>query len=296
MSHSPTTARDRSADAGADSQDHDSAESTASLIDGLPDLDGEEFPSISATSPAGLEGVRRADITPPSVPLGGDAAELPEEHWEDIDVEGAERSDMTTTLKPAIGSIADMVSLSHDHSEAEDIILCEPPSAHLAMLSLRLPARSPRRSIPSYSKSVAECGAVQQFRPVIPLATSGENGDLVASAASVESAGARARELVLCGAENEEAPMSATTVARPELPPRGEIAKLGIRKNGGAPRRIGSGALVPAKLTWMPKDPFGNGIRKQKSTRFRWEVMLTTACVTAGAAMACLFLLLRVTG
>lgn len=55
------------------------------------------------------------------------------------------------------------------------------------------------------------------------------------------------------------------------------------------PRRIGSGQLVPARLTWRPGDPFGGDVRGK--TRFRWEVMLTSACVTAACGLGCIWLL-----
>lgn len=56
------------------------------------------------------------------------------------------------------------------------------------------------------------------------------------------------------------------------------------------PKRIGSGELVPARLTWRPGDPFGDtgesGVR-----RFRWDLMLTSAGVTAACGLACIWLL-----
>ena len=61
-------------------------------------------------------------------------------------------------------------------------------------------------------------------------------------------------------------------------------------RNGSAPKRIGDGKLVPARLTWKPGDPFGEPTRQNKKT-FRWELMLTTACVTAACGMVCIWLL-----
>lgn len=56
------------------------------------------------------------------------------------------------------------------------------------------------------------------------------------------------------------------------------------------PKRIGSGQLIPARLTWRPGDPFGDmgGIGKR---RFRWDVMLTSAGITAACGLACIWLL-----
>lgn len=76
----------------------------------------------------------------------------------------------------------------------------------------------------------------------------------------------------------------------PELPPRGSIARLGVRGPGIAPKRIGSGRLVPARLTWKPGDPFAAS-RKTSRSQFRWEVMLTAACVTAACGLGCIWLL-----
>lgn len=76
----------------------------------------------------------------------------------------------------------------------------------------------------------------------------------------------------------------------PELPPRGDIAKLANRGARPAPRRIGKGALVPARLTWKPGDPFGEG-RRRSGPRFRWEAMLTSACITAASGLICVWLL-----
>lgn len=55
------------------------------------------------------------------------------------------------------------------------------------------------------------------------------------------------------------------------------------------PKRIGSGQLVPARLTWRPGDPFGGDASGR--SRFRWEVMLTSACVTAACGLGCIWLL-----
>lgn len=56
------------------------------------------------------------------------------------------------------------------------------------------------------------------------------------------------------------------------------------------PKRIGDGRLVPARLTWRPGDPFG-GTDGTGRRRFRWDVMLTSAGITAACGMACIWLL-----
>jgi len=76
----------------------------------------------------------------------------------------------------------------------------------------------------------------------------------------------------------------------PTLPPRGDIAKLGVRRSGKAPERIGRGKLVPTRLTWKPGDPFRDG-HKRSAERFSWEAMLTSACITAACGLLCVWLL-----
>ena len=60
-------------------------------------------------------------------------------------------------------------------------------------------------------------------------------------------------------------------------------------KTVATPRRIGSGQLVPARLTWRPGDPFGGA--ETSKLRFRWELMLTSACVTAACGLCGIWLL-----
>lgn len=56
------------------------------------------------------------------------------------------------------------------------------------------------------------------------------------------------------------------------------------------PKRIGSGQLVPARLTWKPGDPFGDSGGASRR-RFRWDVMLTSAGITAACGMFCIWVL-----
>jgi len=76
-------------------------------------------------------------------------------------------------------------------------------------------------------------------------------------------------------------------VAEAERP--GDIARTGINRPGLAPRRIGSGQLIPARLTWKPGDPFASISRPVHC--FRWDVMLTTAGITAACGLATIWLL-----
>lgn len=82
---------------------------------------------------------------------------------------------------------------------------------------------------------------------------------------------------VLDDTANSEAPVVVSKPAAAVAAPRGPIR-----------HRIGSGKLAPTKLNWKPGDPFGCS---DDARRFRWEVMLTTACVTAMCGLSCIWLL-----
>lgn len=91
----------------------------------------------------------------------------------------------------------------------------------------------------------------------------------------------------------ESTPSTTTATGRPmpPLPKPGEIAKIAARvPTHPTPQRIGSGRLVPARLTWKPRDPFASDPEVPRR-RFRWEVMLTTACGTAMCGMGTIWLL-----
>lgn len=83
---------------------------------------------------------------------------------------------------------------------------------------------------------------------------------------------------------NEEAQPIQTLVASASKP----AATLGVQRHP-VPQRIGSGKLAPTKLNWKPGDPFG--CSEDPARRFRWELMLTTACVTAMCGLTCIWLL-----
>ncbi|MFH1418565.1 MAG: hypothetical protein ABII12_09815 [Planctomycetota bacterium] len=90
--------------------------------------------------------------------------------------------------------------------------------------------------------------------------------------------------------EHVESPATPTGRPMPPLPSPGQIARLGIGTPGVVPRRIGRGRLVPARLTWKPGDPFAASAQEVKYS-FRWELMLTAACVTAVCGLGCVWLL-----
>lgn len=70
----------------------------------------------------------------------------------------------------------------------------------------------------------------------------------------------------------------------------GGLAGTGFAQPTITPKRIGSGELVPARLTWRPGDPFGD-TGESGMRRFRWDLMLTSAGVTAACGLACIWLL-----
>lgn len=69
-----------------------------------------------------------------------------------------------------------------------------------------------------------------------------------------------------------------------------EAATAGSVRPPHTPKRIGSGQLVPARLTWKPGDPFGDSDGRGRR-RFRWDVMLTSAGITAACGMFCIWVL-----
>jgi len=67
----------------------------------------------------------------------------------------------------------------------------------------------------------------------------------------------------------------------------GSTAPVAPRKSPDTPKRIGDGKLVQSRLTWKPGDPFAEGARPAGMPgRFRWELMLSTACGTAVFGLA----------
>jgi hypothetical protein len=118
------------------------------------------------------------------------------------------------------------------------------------------------------------------------------------------------------------APIPATAPRRPmpPLPPRGQIARLASPDSVKAslqspsdvepspaiaavatktrtittPRKIGSGRLIQARLTWKPGDPFNSDTPASRKNRFRWELMLSTACGTAVFGIGSFWLIHRI--
>lgn len=107
--------------------------------------------------------------------------------------------------------------------------------------------------------------------------------EMTATEAPTEGSGGQAVELDLWSAP------TVTGKPMPALPPKGAIAALGIPRAAGAPERIGSGRLVAARLTWKPREASSPGAPARRE--FRWDTMLTAACVTAACGIGCIWLL-----
>lgn len=70
------------------------------------------------------------------------------------------------------------------------------------------------------------------------------------------------------------------------------VAAKPPHKNAATPRRIGSGKLVQSRITWKPGDPLAEAAPSDAVPgRFRWELMLSTACGTAVFGIAFFWLM-----
>lgn len=86
-----------------------------------------------------------------------------------------------------------------------------------------------------------------------------------------------------------EPPRSAAWTAAPDSAVAAGAVCAAAKVNT-APGRIGEGKLIPSRLTWKPRELFG-GAAARRADPFKWEVMLTTACVTAACGMVGIWLL-----
>jgi len=138
----------------------------------------------------------------------------------------------------------------------------------------------------------SDCDASHDEDQMWPSDDDGTAEDIILSEPQTPDAADGEVVAVSAGGEAMAAEVSPTVTGKPmpELPPRGNIARLGVQKPGVIPKRIGSGRLVPARLTWKPGDLFADS-KKTKGSLFRWEVMLTSACITAACGMGCIWLL-----
>lgn len=134
-----------------------------------------------------------------------------------------------------------------------------PPSSIFSTADLRPISRPSRFILPDEAPPVAApAGRIELPKPVVPV---------VAAPAADAARPAPAPAPVIQAAEPAAAP----------------------EKKAAPPVRVGSGQLQPTKLNWKPGEPFGDSAAA--SRRFRWELMLTTACGTAACGLAGIWLL-----
>mgnify|MGYP000527779978 CR=1 FL=1 len=89
--------------------------------------------------------------------------------------------------------------------------------------------------------------------------------------------------------ENSPTPVGPSPERQP-VAPATEAAKHPAAARKEPPRRVGSGQLQNPRLNWRPGAPFGDGPARTHG-RFRWELMLTTACGTAACGLVGIWLL-----
>ena len=177
---------------------------------------------------------------------------------------------------------------SHDdHSATQDIIQCHPAAEGNTMNDTRTDKQGIEPALPApVSENAAKPSTMahgEDDHDLGKMVRFGEEptlGEPVISDADM----ATMREAM---GDRQSAKMRPL----PTLPSPGSIAKIGEQKTGTAPKRIGSGRLVPARLTWKPGDPFAGTVNRLAKRRFRWEIMLTSASITAASGMGCAWLL-----
>jgi len=202
-----------------------------------------------------------------------------------------------------------------DHSAVEEIALSNPLSSEsLEIAAAAVFGADINETVPAASIGVSRASA--EARDADETQGSFESGDpspkrerRIDGSSAVVMASEAAPGASACGADRgpewaggsdgvygwERSDPKSTDSAEPELVPApAETSSAGgsasLTKPAHTPARIGSGRLVPARLTWKPGDPFA-GMQTGARNRFRWDVMLTTACVTAICGLAGLWLL-----
>ena len=238
----------------------------------------------------------------------------------DILLEGVDFSDVcsaagTVARRPkelAVPVIGDSIFPRDDHSATQDIIQCHPAAGGHTMNDAStderdvtpVPPKSPSENAP-HPSIVAQPEMDHDLGEMASLgdeSTLGEpvlsDADLAAMRKEIADRQPTASAPCLSPDKASDRPTDLGTPDReakmrplPTLPSPGSIAKLGEPKTGTAPKRIGSGRLVPTRLTWRPGDPFAGSVDKPTKRRFRWEVMLTAASITAASGMGCAWLL-----
>lgn len=208
-------------------------------------------------------------VDPPLATLPESVLREPTETPEDVDLHASRADDAGV---PVNSSPSPCKAFEDTRTDSADD--AEPPPQTLAASHTGLASDTAAARIPS------------------PLETDGEEGPVLAAPLGDspfrEEAPSPPRAADAAGMPHQEpSPSFAPSMPSRGLPSNG-FSHLG--KPGAAPKRIGSGQLVPARLTWKPRDPFAAGCRPSFE-RFRWELMLTSACVTAVCGLGCVWLL-----
>ena len=176
------------------------------------------------------------------------------------EVEEDAADDSPLTLADEEDELATVTADLHDHSAIEDVVLSTPV--------VQTPIEE---TLASFARKLDEEEA----------AASAEDD----SEPQRESAQSPARAVVIAAQSDADDSSSND----PSNEAAASIA-VGQPRIALTPKRIGSGQLIPARLTWRPGDPFGD-IGGSGPRRFRWDVMLTSAGVTAACGLACIWLL-----
>lgn len=250
-------------------------------------VEKESAPVVEDTPPLTIEQPEASEIDDDTWPWVEETSKAFEDLFmENLEDDSSLKSDEIEGLRAEnLSDVTEAVMEIHDgsldHSQAQDVILCEPPEAYAAMLELKY--ASTRDVEDTEEEEEMGADAEDDIESEDVMADANAREVIAESTETCEEETVSSEQPISTDAVSFDAPM-------PELPPVGEIVKLGISRGGVAPRRIGDGALIPAKLSWKPGDPFA-GEDQPVGQRFRWELMLTAACITAVCGMGCVWLL-----
>lgn len=169
-----------------------------------------------------------------------------------------------------------------DHSAIEDVVLSMPIMQTPIEETLSAFARDMEETADAYgARSASQSDAIEiDAEPT-------EAAESVAPAQD-NPPSRPAPALVIAASQPETTPAAESPEVAAVM--AAESATASASRPVATPKRIGSGQLVPARLTWKPGDPFGDsgGVSRR---RFRWDVMLTSAGITAACGMFCIWVL-----
>ncbi|MFO0973281.1 MAG: hypothetical protein U1A27_07575 [Phycisphaerae bacterium] len=144
----------------------------------------------------------------------------------------------------------------------------EPASAPAALSASASATESPPPSRPMVTvRATIESTATTERRPAAPATMSG----------------AEIAARVLDAARSGATPISEPPAAQPSA-----AETVAAPCETSPPARIGRGSLTAQRVSWKPGDPFGATAPR---ARFRWDLMLSTACGTAACGLVGIWLL-----